>query len=159
MTLFAQNLSILVPIATYVISPLSSQKDIDIVRDIDGNDICSNLVYLGRRGVYTLSNGLKVAYLSGASHTKTMPSISSESDSAVLRAQTFVEADGSAVVLQSRCGEPDFVGVDLFLSARWPRDVHLSGGLLPPKSNADAECPSASGEELVARLAAQLRPR
>ncbi len=55
-----------VPMATYILGP-STTEHAQFYSGVgsDGGELCTNVVCLGQRGVYTTSSGLQVAYLSG----------------------------------------------------------------------------------------------
>lgn len=67
--------------------------------------------YLGKRGLYTSSGGLKIAYISG---------IASESDE---NSNNFTIKDASALHDVCVRGNPNFRGVDILLTSQWPSGV------------------------------------
>jgi hypothetical protein len=73
-------------------------------------EIKSLVSYLGRRGVFSVSEGLKVAYVSGTE---------GEKDSAT----RFTAAD--VVRVRDSCvkGQPSYRGVDVLLTSQWPQGV------------------------------------
>lgn len=74
--------------------------------------ICVFLHYLGKRGLYTTSNGLKIAYLSG---------IQSKDDTP--EKGFFMGSD--CVAIRDAClrGQPEFRGIDILITAEWPSEV------------------------------------
>jgi len=74
------------------------------------------LVRSGRRGLYTGSSGLTVAYLSG---TET----SSSGGSEAMGDDTHFTAVNVDDLRQSLAGVGHFRGVDLLLTSQWPRGV------------------------------------
>uniref|UniRef100_A0A182LU95 Cwf19-like C-terminal domain-containing protein n=1 Tax=Anopheles culicifacies TaxID=139723 RepID=A0A182LU95_9DIPT len=82
--------------------------------DIEDGDICTNLSYLGKRGVYTTSGGLKIAYLSG---------LASSEELADGKEWSYGKADTIAVrdsCLASKANMGDFRGIDILLTSQWP---------------------------------------
>jgi len=77
----------------------------------------SMAVCLGRRGLYTGSSGLTVAYLSG---TET----SSRSGREPVTGDTHFTAVDIDDLCQSLTGVSQFRGVDLLLTSQWPRGVN-----------------------------------
>lgn len=73
----------------------------------DGH-VTDNVTYLGRRGVYTTTNGLSIAYLSGVfgGGVSNKPHCYTESDLNILQAQSGV-----------------LNGVDILITNEWPADV------------------------------------
>src|SRR5512143_478763 len=53
-----------IAIPTYILGP-SRKNLMKYYENIIDGEICPNLTYLGKRGLYTLTNGTKIAYLSG----------------------------------------------------------------------------------------------
>uniref|UniRef100_A0A182TZS0 Chitin-binding type-2 domain-containing protein n=1 Tax=Anopheles melas TaxID=34690 RepID=A0A182TZS0_9DIPT len=94
----------------YILGP--TRKELaQYYADTQDGDICTNLSYLGKRGVYTTSGGLKIAYLSGNSQ---------ETGS---NEWTYSKADAMAVrdsCLASKANMGDFRGIDILLTSQWP---------------------------------------
>lgn len=67
--------------------------------------------FLGKRGIYTDSKGLKIAYVSGIAST--------DSNSA----WTYSEKDVSDLCDVSLKGNASFRGVDILLVSQWPSDI------------------------------------
>lgn len=126
-----------ISVPTYIIGP-NVESDVEHYPDIDGCEICPNLTYLGRRGLYNSSSGLKIAYISGV-------------EGANSNAFTFNQSDVSAIRDTSLKGQPSFRGVDVLLSSPWPQDV----------TNHDPSKPQIKyqGSKLIAWLAAHIKPR
>ncbi|XP_066588758.1 CWF19-like protein 1 isoform X2 [Prorops nasuta] len=128
-----------IPVPTYIIGP-NKKSDIVYYPDDNGFEICQNLTYLGKHGLYCASSGLKIAYISGIEKQ------SDETD-----AVTFNEND--IVAIRNSClkGQPGFRGVDILLSSPWPEGIT---NLDPKKPNIKY-----NGSKLLAWLAVQVRPR
>ena len=77
-----------------------------------GLAVCS-----GRRGLYTGSSGLTVAYLSG------IETSSSSGSRAVVADDTHFTAVDVDDLRQSLTGVGQFRGVDLLLTSQWPRGI------------------------------------
>uniref|UniRef100_A0A182WWW8 Cwf19-like C-terminal domain-containing protein n=1 Tax=Anopheles quadriannulatus TaxID=34691 RepID=A0A182WWW8_ANOQN len=94
----------------YILGP--TRKELaQYYADTQDGDICTNLSYLGKRGVYTTSGGLKIAYLSGNAQ---------ETGS---NEWTYSKADAIAVrdsCLASKANMGDFRGIDILLTSQWP---------------------------------------
>jgi len=80
-----------------------------------GLAVCS-----GRRGLYTGSSGLTVAYLSGI---ETSSSSGGGSSRAVVADDTHFTAVDVDDLRQSLTGVGQFRGVDLLLTSQWPRGI------------------------------------
>lgn len=127
-----------VPCPTYILGPTNpnSQKYFDSLT-LDNGEICSNLIYLGKRGLYKTTSGLKIAYLSGieVADGDVKPWNFNRDDVVALR---------DACVASKIGGE--FRGVDILVTSQSPEQ---SGGLetkvVPSK--------------LISWLALQIKPR
>ncbi|XP_015599550.1 CWF19-like protein 1 [Cephus cinctus] len=128
-----------IPIPTYIIGP-NKDRDVKHYPDMNGCEICPNLIFLGKRGLYSSSSGLKIAYLSGVETT------SSESSPC-----TFDENDVLAVRYNCLKGQPSFRGVDILLTSPWPKDITQSDPKQPGHKY--------NGSKLIAWLATQVKPR
>lgn len=71
------------------------------------------LLFVGRKGLYNTSGGLKIAYLSG---------VESVSD----KTQQYEFNKEDALSLRDKClrGQPNFRGVDILLTSQWPKGVY-----------------------------------
>lgn len=96
------------PITTYFLGP---NDDAQSPKYSGINDTCTNLniSYLGKRGIFTTSNGLRIAYVSGRNEG------TSES--------TF--SDNDVLCVRDVClrGQANFKGVDILLTSAWPCGV------------------------------------
>ena len=77
----------------------------------DGGDIAPNITFLGRKGLYTGSSGLQVAYLGGldGSNGHAMETHFSSDDVDALRLPLLSDSK--------------FQGVDILLTSKWPFGV------------------------------------
>ncbi|XP_061857810.1 CWF19-like protein 1 isoform X1 [Colius striatus] len=128
------------PIPTYVLGA-NNQETVRYFPDINGCELAENITYLGRRGLYSGTSGLQIAYLSGT-----------ESQGEPASAYSFSTKDVSELKT-SLLSTPNFRGVDILLTSPWPRDVGVfasSAGEIDTK-----KC----GSKLVSDLAASLKPR
>ncbi|PBC31219.1 CWF19 protein [Apis cerana cerana] len=128
-----------IPVPTYIIGA-NRQADLNNYPEIDGCEICQNLTYLGKRGLYTASSGLKIAYIGGI-----------ESNSSEMKSICFDENDVMSIKQACLKGQPSFRGIDILMSSPWPADVT---NLDPNKPNFKYQ-----GSKLIAWLAAQVKPR
>ncbi|XP_075615173.1 CWF19-like protein 1 isoform X1 [Balearica regulorum gibbericeps] len=128
------------PIPTYVLGA-NNQETVRYFPDISGCELAENITYLGRRGLYSGTSGLQIAYLSGT-----------ESQDEPAPAYSFSAKDVTELKT-SLLSTPNFKGVDILLTSPWPRDVGTfanSAGEIDTK-----KC----GSKLVSDLAASLKPR
>lgn len=130
-----RNGTLTVPVPTYILGP-NRPDDVDWYSDINGCEVCPDINYLGKRGLYTGTSGLKVAYVSGIEGESGKPS----------QHHTFKEADVEAVKNICFRGH-QFRGVDVLITSPWPKDIRFG---------AQAE---SSGSWLLSWLAVQLKPR
>ncbi|CAG9799531.1 unnamed protein product [Chironomus riparius] len=104
-----------IPIPTYILGPNSkAQEEIYNKLNINetNNEICPNLNYLGRKGVYTLSSKFTLAYLSG----KQVPEGEDKEP------WQFDKKDVLAVrnaALKNFSNIDDYRGIDFLLTSQW----------------------------------------
>lgn len=103
-----KNGTISVPVTTYVLGP-NSDEHISMYSDINGCELCPNISYLGKRGIFTTSNGLRIAYVSGQGD--------GTSDT------FFSENDVMCVRDVCHKGQSNFKGVDILVTSCWPNGV------------------------------------
>ncbi|KAL7295493.1 hypothetical protein TKK_0011141 [Trichogramma kaykai] len=128
-----------IPVPTYIIGPYRPE-DVEHYPKENGCEICPNLTYLGKSGVYTSSSGLKIAYLSGVQRKS--PEDPEEC--------TFSEKD--VISIKNSCIKiPSFRGVDILLSSQWPDFI----------TNLDQSKPTFeyNGSRLISWLATHIKPR
>lgn len=130
MFIFAVN------VPTYILGPNRSDHS-KCYENLDDGEICPNLTYLGRRGLYTVSSGLKIAYISGIEVSDSEPSSISN----------FKVEDAKAVAtasLASNYTTGEYRGIDILISSQWPKGAR------------DDE-PNTS--ELLSWLSSEIKPR
>ncbi|XP_044736646.1 CWF19-like protein 1 [Chrysoperla carnea] len=127
-----------VPLSTYILGPVSQEQE-RYFEDINGCEIAPNISYLGKRGLFSPSTGLKIAYLSGI-----------QSDSDEYEKFTFRKQD--AMALKAACvrSQCSFRGVDILLTSQWPK--FITNG----DDNAKVEY---NGSDIISWLAVHLKPR
>jgi hypothetical protein len=128
-----------ISVPTYIIGP-NSEKYIKHYPNINGCELCNNLTYLGKHGLYTSSSGLKITYLSGVEKNENDP-----------KECTF---DGNDVLaLRNSClkGCPSFRGVDILLTSQWPAGIT---NLVEEKPDFEYK-----GSKLISWLATHIKPR
>jgi hypothetical protein len=76
--------------------------------------VTNNILYAGKRGLFTTTSGLKVAYVSGT-----------EAESDKSSHHTFTKEDIES--LRNTCvrGPSNFRGVDILITLSWPKDIML----------------------------------
>lgn len=127
-----------ISIPTYFIGP-NRESDLKHYPDEDGCEICQNLTYLGKRGLYTADSGLKIAYLSGVEKTVNEN-----------KAIHFSEKDVLSIRNTCLKSQSSFRGVDILLTSPWPDGItHLD-------SKSDYKY---QGSKLIAWLATHIKPR
>nr|XP_014102228.1 CWF19-like protein 1 homolog [Bactrocera oleae] len=110
----------LVHVPTYILGPCS-KKTVQFYNDIENGEICVNLTYLGKRGLYTLTSGVRVAYLSGLE--KVDGYIPSEDEKQIFfDKDDIVSIRNSCVV--SKTSASDYKGVDILLTSQWPYGIY-----------------------------------
>lgn len=99
---------------TYILGPNKASDEKYFENLVDG-EVCTNLTYLGKRGIYTLKSGVKIAYLSGV-----------EATGNTAGEHEFTNADIQAVrnsCLVSKNCASDYRGVDVLLTSQWPYGI------------------------------------
>ncbi|XP_058826672.1 CWF19-like protein 1 homolog [Topomyia yanbarensis] len=103
-----------VPVPTYILGP-NDEASAKFYSNTQDGDICENLSYLGKRGIYSTSTGLKIAYVSGTE-------ADNESGKKVPEWK-FTKDDVVAVrdsCFASKSNMGDYRGVDVLLTSQWP---------------------------------------
>lgn len=124
-----------VPIPTYILGPNKSSHT-DLYSSITNGEICTNLTYLGRRGLYTISSGIKIAYVSGCESNNGEIGFSKED---------IMSVKNSCAVSKTSMG--DYRGVDILITSQWPKGV------------TDDEKIDQNSSLLLSWLSAEIRPR
>lgn len=134
-----RNGTLTVPIPTYILGP-SNPQETALYSDISGCEICPNVSYLGKRGLFTTTSGLKLVYVSGT-----------EAESDRSSHHSFTKEDIES--LRNICvrGQSNFRGVDILITLSWPKDI-----MLGDKSSVQIK---QDGSWLLSWLAAHVKPR
>ncbi|XP_048124203.1 CWF19-like protein 1 isoform X2 [Alosa alosa] len=127
------------PIHTYVLGA-ASYDTVKYFPSADGCELAENIIYLGRRGIFTGASGLQIAYVSGR-----------EARQEPAPSHCFSPKDLSALVEPLVCSSK-FKGVDILLTSQWPHGVWQYG------NNPEVD-PRYCGVSSIASLAYQLKPR
>ncbi|KAJ0174158.1 hypothetical protein K1T71_010304 [Dendrolimus kikuchii] len=130
-----------VPVTTYVFGPANSEH-VQYYCD-EGGEIVPNVIYMGRRGIFTTSADVKIAYLTGLSRRelgKEIPMC------------TFEPSDCSAVRDACFRGQSEFRGVDILITTLWPSGIQQDES---QKIDVDKDDLS----DLLAWLAIHIKPR
>ncbi|GLG99136.1 CWF19-like protein 1 homolog [Gryllus bimaculatus] len=133
------NGSLRVPLPVYVLGP-NGEEFVKYYPDITGGELCPNVSYVGKRGVFTGLSGLKMAYVSGKPSSE-----ENENDC------TFTKNDVTAVRDICLRSNSNFKGVDILATSGWPQNVmnlDLRQGMRHP-----------NGSPLLSWLASEIKPR
>lgn len=109
-----------VPIPTYILGPNSDEQQqlYDFLNITDeSNEICENLHYLGRKGVFTLAAGFSVAYMSGIECPKDGNKESWQFDK-----KDIIAVRNSC--LKNFTNMDDYRGIDFLLTSAWPTGIN-----------------------------------
>lgn len=101
-----------VPVTTYVFGP-SKPEHVPLYCE-EGSEIVPNVIYMGKRGIFTTSADVKIAYLTGLSRRelgKELPMC------------TFEPSDCSAVRDACFRGQSEYRGVDMLITTLWPAGI------------------------------------
>nr|XP_054752247.1 CWF19-like protein 1 [Lytechinus pictus] len=128
-----------VPLPTYILGP--NHPDHSLFFDNqEGGDVCENLTFLGKRGIYSTASGLQIAYLSGLESA-------GRPDDGCHFSRGDIDALGLPLISNSK-----FKGVDVLLTSQWPANV--------TQYTRDAESVKpAQTSQLLGDLVLALRPR
>ncbi|XP_076862914.1 CWF19-like protein 1 [Brachyhypopomus gauderio] len=127
------------PIHTYVLGA-ARQETVKYFPSSDGCELAENIIYLGRRGIFTGASGLQIAYVSGR-----------EALQDPAPAHCFTPKDLTALVTPLTSNSK-FKGVDILMTSQWPRGVWQYG------NNPEIDT-KFCGVSSVANLAEKLKPR
>ena len=89
-----------VPAPIYLLGPQDDSQKF-LFPDIEGCELATDIIYLGKIGLLTTSQGLKMAYIS--------PNVDFESV--------------KSLEVRTKCDSEDFQGVDILLSSDWPLGI------------------------------------
>ncbi|XP_062860120.1 CWF19-like protein 1 isoform X2 [Trichomycterus rosablanca] len=127
------------PIHTYILGA-ASQETVKYFSNSDGCELAENIIYLGRRGVFTGASGLQIAYVSGR-----------EAQQEPAPSYCFTPKDLTALVTPL-VSNSKFKGVDILLTSQWPRGVWQYSN----NPEVDTKC---CGVSSIGNLADKLKPR
>ncbi|KAI5630681.1 CWF19-like protein 1 [Phthorimaea operculella] len=130
-----------VPVTTYVFGP-SNSAHVQYYPE-EGSEIVPNVVYMGKRGLFTTSADVKIAYLTGLSRRelgKEIPMC------------TFEPSDCSAVRDACFRGQAEFRGVDVLITTLWPAGIQQD-------ETQKVEIEPERQSDLLAWLAMHIKPR
>ncbi|KAJ8960251.1 hypothetical protein NQ318_003976 [Aromia moschata] len=119
-----------VPIPTYILGPNQEDHVSQYPSDDSEFELCNNMYYLGKRGIYTDSKGLKIAYISGVSGKDTQGP------------WTYSEKEVSQLCDLCVRGKSSFRGVDILLSSQWPQGIVAENSKISLSVNAASDLPS-----------------
>lgn len=132
---------------TYVLGA-SQPQTCQFYKGLENGDICPNLTYLGKRGLYTCHSGIRVAYVSGVQQ----PSADGVAASTSAQPHQFTIDDVRATrnsCLASKSTSGEYRGIDILCTSQWPLSV-----------DADNEArQTVTPSALLAWLALEIRPR
>ncbi|KAJ6641197.1 CWF19-like protein 1 like [Pseudolycoriella hygida] len=131
-----------VPVPTYILGPNDESVSLEY-QNLNEGEICSNLTYLGKRGLYTISSGIKIAYLSGIEGEKSDHSFDVEDVKAVRN---------SCFINKTSAGE--YRGIDILLTSQWPFGVDNVGD-----QKTDKTTERHADSKLLSWLAREIKPR
>ncbi|KAH3727587.1 CWF19-like protein 1 isoform X2 [Dreissena polymorpha] len=128
-----------VPLPVLLLGP-SNSENVSHFKDVKGGELCHNVTYLGKKGIYTGSSGLQIAYLSGK-------------ESVIISDETsFNNVDISALTEPVK-NDTKFKGVDILITSQWPKGVEKYGTAVEGFESESV------GSEAIAQLSLALRPR
>uniref|UniRef100_A0AC35UGY1 CWF19-like protein 1 homolog n=1 Tax=Rhabditophanes sp. KR3021 TaxID=114890 RepID=A0AC35UGY1_9BILA len=129
------SFQIKLPIQTYILGP--SSLETEQYYPAEGCDICENVFYLGKSGIFKSANGLKIAYLSGT-------------ESGHFGSHAF---DKSVVndLLYPVKAMHGYLGCDILLTSEWPKDIS--------KFSTNIINHQVEGSMLISQVASALKPR
>ncbi|CAM1328174.1 CWF19L1 (predicted) [Pycnogonum litorale] len=129
------------PLQTYILGPMSDATVV-LTSNSNGCELCENITYLGKKGLFTGSSGLKIAYFSGRESDGTY------SDETI----TFSTSEAQSVI-ESIANSSNFQGVDILLSSQWPNGVEKYASPLEENDSDNF------GSSVVSYVAKMLKPR
>nr|CAB3234912.1 CWF19-like protein 1 [Phallusia mammillata] len=132
------------PLPTYILGPNSIQQLSHFEENQDaGFELCENITFLGKKGLFTTSTGLRIAYLSGCESPDVGPK----------QPHCFTAGDAQTITASLDTSNAEFKGVDILITSVWPKNVTSYGN--PPISDNCKSC----GSPIVAQLCKDIRPR
>uniref|UniRef100_A0A6B2EKR2 Cwf19-like C-terminal domain-containing protein n=1 Tax=Phlebotomus kandelakii TaxID=1109342 RepID=A0A6B2EKR2_9DIPT len=103
-----------VPVPTYILGA-TQEKHLTLFEDARNGEICTNITYLGKSGIYVTSSGMKIAYVSGK-----------EADNST--GVSFNANDTKSVKMSCLASKSsgDYRGIDILLTSQWPHGMGSS---------------------------------
>lgn len=136
------------PVPTYILGPNKTETSAPYANLKDG-EICSNLTFLGNRGLYTASSGIKIAYVSGVETAKGADKTDWHFDADDMKA-----VRNSCYTNKTISGE--YRGIDILISSQWPAGIQN----LDNKTTDNVAATAAyDGSPLLSWLAKEIKPR
>lgn len=127
-----------VPISVLILGA-NQECHCSLYGDKEGAELCDNVTFLGKRGLYTGSSGLQIAYLSGTESAKS--------------SEVYFSRKDVDELVQSAASSKQFKGVDILITSQWAKGVEKYA------SEVDSLESDKNGSSLIAKLAVLLRPR
>ncbi|XP_059619682.1 CWF19-like protein 1 homolog [Phlebotomus argentipes] len=100
-----------VPLATYILGS-TQERHLPLFEDAVNGEICPNITYLGKSGIYVTSSGMKVAYVSGKE---------AEKSSSVAFAANDTKSVKMSCLASKSSG--DYRGIDILLTSQWSHGI------------------------------------
>ncbi|XP_033638777.1 CWF19-like protein 1 [Asterias rubens] len=129
------------PMPVFILGP-NKQENMKFIQDVKGCELCENITYLGKKGIFSGASGLQIAYLSGTE----------QKDQTIQEPSDFNKADIDALAVPL-ISDSKFKGVDVLMTSPWPR------GVFKYASTAEGLDAETTGSSLIADLVLALRPR
>lgn len=116
-----------VPLPVYILGP--NKEEHASLYPISDVEICPNIFYIGKRGIFSTSKGVKIAYISG---------IANKTESEF----TYTEKDITELFDVCIRGNSAFRGVDILLTSQWPKSIIADTNKITLKPQYDSDLPS-----------------
>ncbi|XP_070532625.1 CWF19-like protein 1 [Ptychodera flava] len=129
------------PIPTYILGSNMQEHD-TVFKDNNDGELAHNITFLGKKGVFSSTSGLQVAYVSGK-----------EQPSGLDKKHYHFNDDDITSLIESLTSNSAFKGVDVLLTSAWPKGVSQHA------SPAEGVDDKNKGSSLLAKLAVSLKPR
>ncbi|PVV02061.1 hypothetical protein BB560_001256 [Smittium megazygosporum] len=139
-----QTLKNKIPVSTLIISgnknlPSSLEKKVDPIK---GGEICDNLFYLGKSGIYVTSEGIKIAFLSGLPPPPNDSSDSKDNEQTETSCHFSIEDVDRLVEFSKKLtpsinysDEEDYVPlIDILVTFPWPSHVQKHSAISTPSA-------------------------
>lgn len=131
-----------VSLPVYILGP-NSRDEVGCYPDLEGSEICENVIYLGKQGCFTTNDGLRIAYMSGVNSV----------DALAAKDYNYSIQNLQSLENSLHWDDSRYQGVDILLTSDWPRGI--SNRSQTKILTRDAEL----GSPLISRLALLSRPR